>query len=112
MTELCHGRVSGGVAMRTVHWSRFVAWAMILSWPWLVWLVAKSSPEMVLKGIATDTSAVMPVVADVVLCLGACYAMQSRKGLIIRPSKGSEQIYAGPHFNRIPRKQQAGQPVK
>ncbi|MFM7593913.1 MAG: hypothetical protein ACKO85_19170 [Isosphaeraceae bacterium] len=98
--------------MRTVHWSRVVAWAMILSWPWLVWLVVKSSPEMVLKGIATDTSAVMPVVADVVLCLGAFYAIQSRKGLILRPSKGTEQIYAGPHFKRISRKPQATQPVK
>jgi hypothetical protein len=92
--------------MRTVSWSRLMAWAMILSWPWLVWMVVKSSPEMVLKGIATDTSALMPMVADLVLCLGAFYAMQSRKGLIIKPSRPADRLYSGPHFNRMAKKQQ------
>jgi hypothetical protein len=48
----------------------------------------------------------MPIVADLVLCLGAFYAMQSRKGLIIKPSRPADRLYSGPHFNRMAKKQQ------
>ena len=37
--------------MRSISWSKKLVWAVLLTWPWLVWSVAKSSPEMILKAL-------------------------------------------------------------
>lgn len=93
--------------MRSLTWSRGIVWSIVLTWPWLLWASAKTSPGMILRGIPSDSSAVMPVLADIVLCLGAMYAVKSRRGLRSRTDQTSNSLYAGPHFSRVRKATQA-----
>lgn len=86
--------------MRAFTWSRGLVWSIVLTWPWLLWLSAKTSPGMILRGITSDSSAIMPLFADLVLCLGAIYAVKSRRGLNASRFRTSEKLFSGPHFGK------------
>ena len=56
--------------MRAITPGKCFVWAVLLSWPWILWCVARNSPEMILKGFAESTSVWMPILADIVLLMG------------------------------------------
>lgn len=92
--------------MRAVSKARCISWALLLSWPWMVWAVAKYSPEMIQKGINVSASIWAPLVADTLLCCGGIYAIRSRRGLVHSSTslKSMPQVrsaYHGPHFDRM-----------
>lgn len=92
--------------MRAVSKARCMSWALLLSWPWMVWAVAKYSPEMIQKGITVSASIWSPFVADTLLCCGGIYAIYSRRGLAnggtgVKSGQQLRTAYHGPHFDRM-----------
>ena len=98
----------GDGAMRAMSKARCASWALLLSWPWLVWAVAKYSPEMIQKGIDVSATVWAPLVADSVICIGGLYAIRTRRGLVRPEVRPANQLYHGPHFGRAMKQQKSG----
>jgi hypothetical protein len=94
--------------MRAMTKARCATWALLLSWPWLVWAVAKYSPEMIQKGIDVSATVWAPLVADTVLCMGGWYAIRTRRGLVQKAAQPTTKLYHGPHFGRVAQRQKSG----
>ena len=94
--------------MRSISWLKKLVWAVLLTWPWLVWSVAKSSPEMILKGIESAGSLWMPIFLDVLICLGWLYALRSRRLLGEKPNPSvHKSAIHGPHFKLAAQRKKA-----
>lgn len=97
--------------MQSITWSKRLIWVGLVAWPWLVWAVAKSSPEMILKGIGNAGSLWMPVFLDCLICMGWHYAMRSRRSLVARSFKPFQKsAIHGPHFKIAAQRQKSKSP--
>ena len=72
--------------MRAITPGKCFVWAVLLSWPWILWCVARNSPEMILKGFAESTSVWMPILADIVLMMGGAFARHARRRSFDQPA--------------------------
>jgi len=93
--------------MQTMAWTKKLVLTILLTWPWLMWLVAKNSPEMILKGFSNAGSIWMPILLDLLICLGGLYAIRTRPRLTKMNQNAHASAVRGPHFRLAAQRQQS-----